>query len=128
MSDTPLVGQTKRLNTTNMNKQRILFRERCELEDARCWLCGQSIDYTVPSSSTVDSFELDHFYTVSEHPELQEDPANFRPSHMLCNRNRGNGPPAPALGSLSRVWFPDPDHLLEAAELEAADQRRMIES
>ena len=107
MPDKPLVGQTKRLNTTNMNKQRKLFRERCAEANAKCWLCGQGIDYDVPSSSTPDSFELDHFYTVSEHPELQEDPANFRASHMLCNRERGNGPPNPSLGSLSRVWFPD---------------------
>lgn len=110
MPDKPLVGQTKRLNTTNMNKQRIRFRERCTDEDAPCWLCGQKIDYLVPSSSTPDSFELDHFYTVSERPDLQEDPANFRPSHMLCNRERGNGPPNPSLGSLSRDWFEGLDH------------------
>lgn len=98
------VGNRKRLNTTNMQKQRKLFRARCEEEHARCWLCGQPIDYAAPVGH-VDSFELDHFYTVSAHPELQEDPANFRPAHMLCNRQRGDGPPMPSLGSLSRNWL-----------------------
>lgn len=95
----------KRQNTRNMQKQKALFRAACEAADEPCWMDGQSIDYSVPSGTTVDSFELDHFYPVSTHPELQEDPANFRASHMLCNRNRGNGPPAPSLGSVSRNWL-----------------------
>ncbi|UOE45487.1 hypothetical protein [Agromyces larvae] len=80
------------------------FRAECEATDAPCWMDGMPIDYTVPDGTTDDSFENDHYYPVSTHPELREDPANFRPSHSLCNRQRGNGSPLPPLGLLSRAW------------------------
>lgn len=72
-----------------------------------CWICGQPIDYEAAPDdySNDDRFELDHYYPVSTHPHLQEDPANFRPAHAGCNRTRGNSSNISSLaGTLSRDW------------------------
>lgn len=70
-----------------------------------CWLCGEAIDYTIPAGSAPYAHELDHFYPVSTHPELQEDPANFRHSHQLCNQQRGAGSPSVDLGEQVAPWW-----------------------
>jgi hypothetical protein len=54
-----------------------------------CWLDNTPINYDVAPSSTPDSHNLDHYFSVDEHPELQEDPSNFRHAHFLCNIKRG---------------------------------------
>lgn len=97
----------KRKITRRFIKLRDEFREQCRDEQAACWLCGQAhIDYDAPHDDYAndDRFELDHFYPVSTHPELQEDPANFRPSAHGCNNARSNGPPRPGLGIPSQAW------------------------
>ncbi|OOB90771.1 hypothetical protein B0T42_10020 [Rathayibacter sp. VKM Ac-2630] len=83
------------------------FRSACEEEDARCWMCGLEIDYSIPPelSWKDPAFQLDHFFPVSKYPELQEDPGNFRASHARCNRDRGDGPPRPPLGVLSESFY-----------------------
>lgn len=80
------------------------FRAKCAAEDAPCWMDGQPIAYDEQDGTVDDSFELDHFYPISTHPHLEMDAANFRPSHMSCNRRRGNGPPLPTLDNVSRDW------------------------
>lgn len=79
------------------------FRAACARDNLPCHLCGQPIDYSA-ENFTRDAFELDHFYPRSTHPELTNDPANFRPSHHQCNRARGNKAVVATLGSTSRVW------------------------
>jgi hypothetical protein len=59
-----------------------------ERKQSDCWLCHLPIDYVADPNTTPDSHNLDHYYTVDEHPELQEDPDNFRHSHALCNQQR----------------------------------------
>ena len=54
-----------------------------------CHLCGQPIAYDAPPNDP-ESFEADHYYPVSTHPHLANDPANLRASHSRCNRSRGN--------------------------------------
>lgn len=49
-------------------------------------------------------FQEDHFWPVSTHPHLQEDPENKRRSHAGGNRGRGNGAPIVDLGIPSREW------------------------
>lgn len=96
-----------RVQTRAFNELRAEFRAQCVEEDAPCWLCGQrNIDYPAPFDdySNDDRFQLDHYWPVSTHPELQADPANFRASHAGCNRERGNKPPRPGLGIPSQVW------------------------
>lgn len=80
------------------------FRAECAATDAPCWMCGQPIAYDEPDSTSDDSFELDHYYPVKTHPHLELDPANFRPSHMRCNRSRSAGAPTPVIDNLSRDW------------------------
>lgn len=63
------------------------------------------IDYDAPPGTTDESFELDHYYPVSKRPDLQEDPAGFRPSHASCNLLRGNRDPMQPIGMLSRQWI-----------------------
>lgn len=91
--------------TRNMQKLRKEFRTQCETANESCWLCGQPIDYTAPKDHP-DAFELDHYFPVSTHPQLAEDPAGFRPSHRSCNGARGNTDPADILsiGQQSRAW------------------------
>lgn len=96
-----------RSSSRRFKNDRTKFRTDCELDQLSCWLCGQAIDYEAPHDDYAndDRFELDHYYPVSTHPELQEDPANFRPSHAGCNRARGNSTVTSTLaGTLSRDW------------------------
>lgn len=80
------------------------YRRECEARDARCWICGQEIDYGADSTSHPDSFQPDHFHPVAQRPELALDPANLRPSHRSCNLERSDGPPPLGLGEPSRAW------------------------
>lgn len=79
------------------------FRDKCEKVKAPCHLCGQPIDYSIPSGDPM-AWECDHFYPVEDYPELFEDPANFRPSHKDCNGSRGRDEVKPTLGTPSREW------------------------
>jgi len=99
-------------NSRNMRKVSAEFRELCATEKQPdgstgrpCWLCDDPIDYTLPSGQGIDdSFERDHYFPASTHPDLYEDPAHFRASHAAGTRDRSNNPPAPELGILSRQW------------------------
>ncbi|GAA3947982.1 hypothetical protein [Microbacterium soli] len=101
---------TQRVNTRAWAKfKREFFQQGKTLDEAgdpaaNCWLCGQRVDYTVPPNSTPDSHNLDHFYPVASHPNLQHDPANARHSHQDCNVRRGKDAPMPGIGILSRDW------------------------
>lgn len=68
-----------------------------------CWLCGQPIDYDLPHDHP-DAWSLDHAYTVTARPDLAEDPANYRDSHLQCNKQRGDDEPHIQLGSPSEPW------------------------
>jgi hypothetical protein len=70
-----------------------------------CWLCRSAIDYIAAPSSTPDSHNLDHYYPVSTHPELQGDPAGFRHSHFSCNTSRGAKTPSAGLGEPVADWW-----------------------
>ncbi|TPF87436.1 hypothetical protein BW13_00870 [Bifidobacterium sp. UTCIF-37] len=94
-----------RTNTRAFNKARKQFFQQCKHNNAPCWLCGMPIDYNVDPNTTDDSFNLDHYYPVSKRPDLQEDPAGFRPSHAQCNNLRGNKDPNTPIGQLSRQWI-----------------------
>lgn len=72
---------------------------------ADCWICKKRIDYTAKPGTTDDSHELDHYYPVSTHPDLQDDPAGFRHSHRRCNRERSNGQPKAELGEPVPDWW-----------------------
>jgi hypothetical protein len=103
----------KRTNSRNMHAQRKLFFEQGKAadaneetrEDANCWLCHGRIDYTAAPGTTNDSHHLDHFHTVEDRPDLQEDPDNFRHAHRSCNLERGNNAPAPGLGEQVAQWW-----------------------
>ena len=70
-----------------------------------CWICRQRIDYDAAPGTTDDSHELDHYYPVSTHPDLQEDPAGFRHAHRACNGARGNQVPTAGLGQTIPDWW-----------------------
>lgn len=102
-----------RTNTRRQHKQRIEFRAECENEiqpdgskGRPCWICDLPIDYEAASDDygNDDRFQEDHFWPVSTHPHLQDDPDNKRASHAGCNRERGNGAPVVDLGIPSRQW------------------------
>lgn len=95
-----------RKNTRRAHKQRAEFRAQCEAEHAPCWMCQLPIDYAAAwdDFTNDDRFQEDHFFPVSTHPELEDDPDNKRPSHAGCNRERGNGSPPASIGIPSREW------------------------
>lgn len=89
---------------------RAAFREQCAMfinpdgtMGACCWLCGKPLDYSLPDDHP-EGFNLDHAIPVSTHPELAEDPANFRSSHKDCNERRGDRAPFIELGTPSEDW------------------------
>ena len=79
------------------------FRDECEAAGAPCWLCREDIDYELPSGHP-DSWSLDHAHPRKTHPELIDDPENFRASHLECNRRRRETEPDAGLGIPSRQW------------------------
>lgn len=108
-------GIVARVNTRRMRKLRQDFFEKGRRLDAdvrtrdqsACWLCGQRIDYDAAPGTTDDSHELDHAVPVSEAPDLQEEPSNFRHAHRRCNAARGNRAPSARLSAGAGVapWW-----------------------
>lgn len=97
-------------STRRYRTLRAQFREECRTHvnpdgsiGAHCWLDGKPIDYSLPRQHP-EAFNLDHAYPVSTHPELAEDPANFRPAHRHCNEERGDNDPFIQIGSPSEDW------------------------
>ena len=97
----PRIRKTSR----QFEKDKATFFNQCKTQHAVCWLCGMPIDYAATKNTTDDSFNLDNLYPVSKHPELQFDPAGFKPSHTSCNRLRSNQDPPTPIGTLSRQWI-----------------------
>ncbi len=97
----------KRQSTRSFKRHRAEFFDRCRAEDARCWLCGQAIDYSVDPGTTDDSLTLDHMQPVDRRPDLQDDPANFAPAHRSCNIRRGARDPHEPIGMRTRDWAGD---------------------
>lgn len=107
----PNVAGGLRVNTRRMKLLRAEFfaeGKRLDAEGdpaANCWLDGQRIDYNADPGTSPDSHNLDHFHSVRDHPELQEDPSNFRHSHKLCNGVRGADGPSLGLGEAVPDWW-----------------------
>lgn len=79
------------------------LRAEWSAANAPCWLCGQAIDYAAPAHDK-EALDVDHVRPRSTHPHLALDRNNCRPSHVRCNRSRGNGPPRPDIGSVTESW------------------------
>ncbi|CAN5758396.1 hypothetical protein BH09ACT7_BH09ACT7_18350 [soil metagenome] len=79
------------------------YRIDCTERQLGCWLCPQSIDYTLKWPHP-ESFSLDHALPVSTHPQLGDDILNFRPAHLICNQQRGDEEPHIDIGIPSEVW------------------------
>ncbi|PPF39810.1 hypothetical protein [Pseudoclavibacter sp. AY1H1] len=103
----------KHTSTRQGRKNKIGFREECAAhinEDgtkgAPCWIYTMAIDYDASWDDFKNDsrFQRDHFYPVSTHPHLEEDPTNWMPSHAGCNRERSNKAPRAGLAPPSRQW------------------------
>lgn len=90
--------------TAEWRKIRKQCFQRDKSNNARCWICNGDIRYDLKPSSTPDSWEPDHRYSVSTHPELAEVPENILPSHKRCNRMKGAKAGINNLGTRSRDW------------------------
>lgn len=107
-------GIVARVNTRRMRQLRKDFFEKGRRFDADprtrdqsvCWLCGQRIDYDAAPGTSEGSHELDHAVPVSQAPDLQEEPSNFRHAHRRCNAARGNRAPSARLsaGGVAPWW------------------------
>ena len=74
-------GRTRK-TSRQFEKDKAAFFNQCKAQHAVCWLCGMPIDYEATKNTTDDSFNLDHMFPVSKHPELQFDPAGFKPQPL----------------------------------------------
>jgi 5-methylcytosine-specific restriction endonuclease McrA len=72
--------------------------------NAPCALCGQATINWLGAANEADSFELDHKISRRRRPDLVLERSNAQPAHVRCNRGKGAGDAAPALGELSEVW------------------------
>ena len=99
-SETAVLGPgvvAARKNTRRMHELRQRFFDEGKQLDAEgdpaadCHICKARIDYDAAPGTTPESHNLDHYYPVKTHPELQEDWDNFRHSHKLCNQVQSDG-------------------------------------
>lgn len=82
------------------------YRRDCERDGSPCWICSEPIDYALQYPDD-RCWSLDHKTPVSDDQHGQTralDPGNFRPSHLECNRERGDRDPTLGLGALSEAW------------------------
>lgn len=95
------------VHTRQVQRLKDEFFDQCRRADAVCWLCDTAIDYSVAPGSTDSSFNTDHYFPASTHPQHYADPTNFRPSHALCNTRRGNAAPraGAGLGEPVAAWW-----------------------
>jgi 5-methylcytosine-specific restriction endonuclease McrA len=74
-----------------------LIRQQVEQTYGRtCHLCGRTIPIGLPKYHP-RSFEVDHIYPRSTHPQLELDLRYLRPSCRQCNRYRSDRPLTPEL-------------------------------
>ena len=90
-------------STRRYKELRATFKRKCKANSAPCWLCGKTIDYSLPAEHP-DTFNLDHAIPRVERPDLAEDPNNFRASHRICNERRGSATPQIPIGQPSESW------------------------
>lgn len=98
-----MAGAGAYVESRNTAAQKRIIADLRAQRHPNCWLCGQPIDYDAPKGDDL-SFSGDHKKPWSKYPELREDPANYAPAHLGCNKARGNREPPAGLGLLSRVW------------------------
>ena len=79
------------------------LRDVWSAQDARCWICGQAIDYLAPAHDP-EALDLDHIKPRSTHPHLAMDRNNCAPAHVRCNRSRGNRAVRPGIGQVTEAW------------------------
>ena len=101
----------KHTTSRRFKSLRSKFKAEGKQTAANCWICGSHIDYELPRIDPFtgklnhEAWELDHLYPQSTHPELAEDPANFRHSHSRCNNVRSNEAPRRPITRPSRKWM-----------------------
>ena len=71
----------------NNGNARTKMRRRLAEEGRPCHLCGQPIDYGLPSGDPW-SFELDHVVPTARGGDPW-DYANAAPAHRICNQRKG---------------------------------------
>lgn len=94
----------KRRGSARWIKTRKRAFDRDRAANAKCWICGQPIDYSLGISTCDAAWEADHYLSVSHHPELEYDVTNVRASHRSCNRQRKDKAGVDLLGRPSRIW------------------------
>ena len=77
-------AEIKGRNSTRYLKLKARYRSKCQAHNVPCHLCGQPIDYSLPSGEDPSSFEVGPFKD--------------------CNASRGTADVAPTLGNPSEAW------------------------
>jgi hypothetical protein len=63
-------------------------KARGRRENLPCIICGQPIDYDLPSTDDMGC-SVQHIKSRFEHPELTWDRTNWAPGHLACNKKAG---------------------------------------
>lgn len=76
------------LNEALYRRGRRRFREACRAGRARCHICKQPVDYSLPAGHP-QSWSLDHLVPVAKSPHRELDRSNWASSHLSYNKARG---------------------------------------
>lgn len=68
-----------------------------------CCICGQPIDYSIPSSEP-EGCSVQHVRSRKLFPELTWLPSNWAPAHLACNKSAGTGEHNHGPGVTSQDW------------------------
>lgn len=68
-----------------------------------CCLCGQPIDYSIPSTEE-SGCTVQHVRSRKHFPHLTWDPSNWAPAHRGCNSSDGAGENLREQGVTSTDW------------------------
>lgn len=88
------------------NDVRREYKAKCAETNFPCCICQQAFDYAARKDDYADDdrFQRDYFFPASTH-HLYDDPANWRPSHAGCNRDRSDEDARAGIGTASRLWL-----------------------
>lgn len=98
--DVATKSNPRRTNSAQRNRLRV----RVLREETLCWLCGQSVDKTLPHGLPA-SPEIDEIVPVSKGGSPYER-GNVRLAHRLCNQRRGNKTPSATTPPITRPAGP----------------------
>lgn len=89
---------------TRAKQFRAEMKSQWEPVNAPCAICSQATINWAGQRNQPESFEIHHLKDPENHPELEFEPRNVRPSHSRCNRSAGRNAEPTSIGQTSEAW------------------------